>query len=54
MNTYEVAEWMKPIIQHLEQGILPKDKLKAQTLKIRAAYYYMYNRELYARSLSHP
>ena len=45
---------MKPIIQYLENGILPKDKLKARKLKIRVAHYSMYNGELYRRSLSHP
>ena len=54
MNTQEMAEWMKPIIQYLEHGILPEDKLKAQKLKIRVAHYSMYNNELYRRSLSHP
>ena len=29
MNTQETTEWMKPIIQYLEHGILPEDKLKA-------------------------
>ena len=54
MNTQETTEWMKPIIQYLEHGILPEDKLKAQKLKIKAAHYSMYNGELYRRSLSHP
>ena len=54
MKTQETAEWMKPIIQYLEHGILPEDKLKAWKLKIKAAYYFMYNGELYKRSLSHP
>ena len=49
-----MAEWMKPIIQYLEHGNLPKDKLKARKLKIKAANYSMYNGELYRRSLSHP
>ena len=54
MNTQETAEWMKPIIQYLEYGTLPEDKLKAWKLKIKAAHYSMYNDELYRRSLSHP
>ena len=54
MNTQETTEWMKPIIQYLEHEILPKDKLKARKLKIKAAHYSMYNGELYRRSLSHP
>ena len=54
MSTQEMAEWMKPIIQYLEHGTLPKDKLKAKKLKIKAAHYSMYNGELYRRSLSHP
>ena len=45
---------MKPIIQYLEHGILPEDKLMARKLKIKAAHYSMYNGELYRRSLSHP
>ena len=53
-NTQETTELMKSIILYLEHGILPKDKLKAQKLKIKAAHYSMYNGELYRRSLSHP
>ena len=49
MNTQETAEWIKPIIQYLEHGILPKEKLKARKLKIRAVHYSMYNGELYRR-----
>ena len=45
---------MEPIIQYLEHGILPKEKLKARKLKIKVAHYFMYNGELYRRSLSHP
>ena len=44
---------MKPIIQYLEHGTLPEDKLKAQKLKIKAVHYSMYNGELCRRSLSH-
>ena len=54
MNTQETAEWMKPIIQYLEHGILPEDKLKAQKLRVKAAHYSMHNGDLYRRSLSHP
>ena len=54
MNTQEIAEWMKPIIQYLKYGTLPEDKLKARKLKIKVVHYSMYNGELYRRSLSHP
>ena len=54
MNVQEVAEWMKPIIQYLEHGTLPEDKLQARKLRVKAAYYFMHNGELYRRSLSHP
>ena len=54
MNTQEIAEWMKPIIQYLGHGTLPEDKLKARKLKIKVVHYSMYNGELYRRSLSHP
>ena len=54
MNTQETVEWMKPIIQYLENGILLEDKFKAQKLKIRVAHYSIYKGELYRRSLSHP
>ena len=49
-----MAEWMRPIVQYLEHGTLPEDKLKARKLKIKVAHYSMYNGELYRRSLSHP
>ena len=29
MNVQEMVEWMKPIIQYLKDGTLPKDKLQA-------------------------
>ena len=43
METQEVVEWMKPIIQYLEHRTLPDDKLKARKLKIRSAHYSMHN-----------
>ena len=54
INIQEIAEWMKPIIQYLEHGTLPEDKLQAQKLRIKAGHYSMHNGELYRRSLSHP
>ena len=54
MNIQDIAEWMKPIVQYLEHGTLPKDKLQAQKLRVKAAHYSMHNSELYRRSLSHP
>ena len=54
MNIQEITEWMKPIIQYLLHGTLPEDKLQAQKLRVKAAYYSMHNGELYRRSLSHP
>ena len=54
MNVQEAAEWMKPIIQYLENGTLPEDKLQAQKLRVKAVHYSMHNGELYRRSLSHP
>ena len=54
MNVQETAEWMRPIIQYLEYGTLPEDKLQAQKLRVKAAHYSMHNGEFYKRSLSHP
>ena len=54
MSIQEIAEWMKPIVQYLEHGTLPEDKLQAQKLRIKVAHYSMHNSELYRRSLSHP
>ena len=54
MNVQETTEWMKPIIQYLEHGTLPEEKLKSQKLKFKVAHYSIYNGELYRRSLSHP
>ena len=45
---------MKPIVQYLEHGTLPEDKLQAQKLRVKAAHYSMHNGELYRSSLSHP
>ena len=54
MNIQDIAEWMKPIVQYLEHGTLPEDKLQARKLRVKAAHYSMHNGELYRRSLSHP
>ena len=54
MNIQDIAEWMKPIIQYLEHGTLPEEKLQAQKLIVKAAHYSIHNGELYRRSLSHP
>ena len=54
MNIKETAEWMKPIIQYLEHGTLPEDKLQTRKLRIKVVQYSMHNGELYRRSLSHP
>ena len=54
MNVQEKAEWMKSIIQYLENGTLLEDKLKARKVRVKAVHYSLYNDELYRRSLSHP
>ena len=54
INIQETTQWMRPIIQYLEHGILPQDKLKDQKLKIKPTHYSMHNGELYRRSLLHP
>ena len=54
MSIQEITEWMKPIVQYLENGTLPEDKLQARKLRVKAAHYSMHNSELYRRSLSHP
>ena len=54
MNIQDIAEWMKPIIQYIEHGTLPEDKLQARKLRVKAAHYSIHNGELYRRSLSHP
>ena len=54
MNIQDVAKWMKLIVQYLERGILPEEKLQARKLRVKAAHYSMHNGELYRRSLSHP
>ena len=53
MNIQDIAEWMKPIVQYLEHGTLPEDKLQAWKLRVKAAHYSMHNDKLYRRSLSH-
>ena len=38
MNIQDIAEWMKPIVQYLEHGTLPEDKLQARKLRVKAAH----------------
>ncbi|KAF7151789.1 hypothetical protein RHSIM_Rhsim02G0177900 [Rhododendron simsii] len=46
--------WTGPIVDYVTNGTLPKDKVKARELKIRAAKYLMMGDVLYRRSFSLP
>ncbi|XP_058223094.1 uncharacterized protein LOC131332813 [Rhododendron vialii] len=46
--------WTGPIVDYITNGTLPKDKVKARQLKIRAAKYLMMGDVLYRRSFSLP
>ena len=45
---------MTPIIQYLRDGLLPKDKIKARLLRLKAAQYILYDGKLYRRGFSTP
>lgn len=53
LSTEKIAEWMKPIVQYLEGGILPDDKFQAMKLRRKAAYYALHKGSLYRRSVTH-
>ncbi|XP_058189286.1 uncharacterized protein LOC131306874 [Rhododendron vialii] len=46
--------WTGPIVDYITNGTLPRDKVKARQLKIRAAKYLMMGDVLYRRSFSLP
>ncbi|XP_060972375.1 uncharacterized protein LOC133038292 [Cannabis sativa] len=50
----EQDNWMKPIMQYLEDGTLPHDKNESRKLRAKAARFTLYNRKLYRRSFSGP
>ena len=46
--------WMNPILNYLQNGGLPEDKLEARRLQVRLARYYFYNDKLYKKGFSVP
>ena len=46
--------WADPIVQYLQQGIVPEDRGEARKLRIRAARYTMIEDTLYRRSFTLP
>ena len=46
--------WADPIVQYLQQGIVPEDRSEARKLRIRAARYTMIEDTLYRRSFTLP
>ncbi|KAL5569007.1 hypothetical protein UlMin_025582 [Ulmus minor] len=50
----EEPTWMTPIIGYLLRGELPRDKVEARTLRMRAARYTYLAGQLYKRGYSNP
>ena len=46
--------WMKPIIDYLQEGQLPDNKVEARRMRARAARYYLHDDMLYKRGFMTP
>ncbi|XP_074376801.1 uncharacterized protein LOC141718316 [Apium graveolens] len=54
LEIYQGTDWMTPIRNFLEKGILPLDRREALKIKYRASSYTIVNGRMYRRSVSHP
>ncbi|XP_022020199.1 uncharacterized protein LOC110920287 [Helianthus annuus] len=56
VNVIEIGQlsWMTPIIQYLQEGILPENKAKARKIQHKALHYEMNDGILYRKSFSGP
>lgn len=50
----QIKNWMTPIRDYLEKGILPPDRTEARKIKYRAASYIIMGNYLYRRSATQP
>ena len=46
--------WIDPIMAYLKTGELPRNKIEARMLRIKAAHYVIYDDKLYRRGYSMP
>ena len=46
--------WMRPIIDYLQEGVLPSDKLEARRMRARAAIYCIQDNMLYKKGFTTP
>ena len=54
MELMREPSWMDPIIIYLKNGELPKEKMEAHILPLKAARYLLYDDKLYKRGYSMP
>ncbi|XP_074355341.1 uncharacterized protein LOC141694956 [Apium graveolens] len=54
MEIYQEADWMTPLRNFLEKGILPPDRREVLKVKYRATSYTIINGRMYRRSVSQP
>ena len=53
-RTNKGDDWMREIIDFLQESILPKDKARDQKIRLKAAIYAIVRNVLYRKSLSGP
>ena len=46
--------WMRPIVDYLQDGVLPSDKLETQCMRARAARYCIQDNMLYKKGFTAP
>ncbi|XP_074378504.1 uncharacterized protein LOC141720049 [Apium graveolens] len=54
LEIHQVADWMTPLKNFLEKGIMPLDRREALKIKCRASSYTIFNGRMYRWSVSQP
>ena len=52
MELIQEPSWMDPIVTYLKNGEVPEDKTEARILRLKVAYYVLYDNKLYRRGYS--
>lgn len=50
----QTSTWMKEVVRHLRDGVLPKDNKEAEWIKHKARWFLWHEDQLYKKSFTHP